>query len=102
MGTPRTTNKPEMVSREEFDQMMQLVQKQATPNPMFRAWSNFFYAFFGNPKTTLAGIGAAIPVLTQAYQSQDYVLAISGISVLLTGALAGDARKQKPPTDDIA
>ncbi len=102
MGTPRTTQKP--VTRAEIQKMLaqHQQQNQAAQPPMFRAWSNFFFAIFSNPRTTLAGIGAAVPVLSEAYQSKNWVLGVAGLSTIMTGALAGDARKQQPPTDQAA
>lgn len=105
MGTRSTTPKKDApVSREEFEAALALIQqqKQIPQNAVFRAWSNFFFAIFSNPATTLAGLGAALPVLTEAVNSQNWVLGVAGLSTLMTGALARDAKKPKPTNDTVA
>lgn len=106
MATTRSTRTTpsRTVSRKEFEAAIAQFQKADTSkafaqNPVIRAWSSFFYSFFSNPKTTLAGIGAAIPVLHEAYQTNNPVLAIAGLSTVMTGALAGDASNVKKIQD---
>lgn len=96
--TARKKTAPEPITKEDLALLMATLQDQKKPaqSPIFRAWSSFFNAVLNNPKTTLAAIGAAIPVLTQAVQEQNYVLGVSGLSMLMTGALAGDAKKPQP------
>lgn len=92
---------PLTITPEEFELVKAALKAQKKkPNPLYRAWSSFFNSVLNNPKTTLAALGAAVPVLTQAVERQDYVLAISGLGMLMSGALAGDARKldSVPPT----